>query len=113
MTDAPLPSRSIRIGRWTLPLPRSPALRIGLGLVLIVGGVLSFLPVLGIWMIPLGFLVLSIDFPRVRRWRRRFAVWFARRFPKIAARLHVEAASNGDNGRPHERASLRGDRDSP
>ena len=42
------------------------------------GGLLGFLPVLGLWMVPLGLLVLSYDVPGVRRWRRRFEVWFFR-----------------------------------
>jgi len=60
-------------------LPRSKPIRIGLGAVLIGGGLLGFLPVLGFWMIPLGLLVLSIDLPVVRRWRRQLTVWWHRR----------------------------------
>jgi hypothetical protein len=29
-------------------------------------------------MIPLGLLVLSVDIPIVRRWRRKLAVWWHR-----------------------------------
>ena len=35
--------------------------RIPLGIVLIFGGIFSFLPVLGIWMLPLGLLLLALD----------------------------------------------------
>jgi hypothetical protein len=38
-----------------------------LGVLLIVCGILGFLPIVGFWMIPLGLLVLSADF----RWARR------------------------------------------
>jgi hypothetical protein len=31
----------------------------------------------------------------VRRWRRRFAVWFHRRYPKLAARLNPGGPANG------------------
>ncbi|MFC4349632.1 hypothetical protein ACFO5Q_17410 [Kordiimonas lipolytica] len=58
-----------------------PATRIGrivVGILLIIGGVLGFLPVLGFWMIPLGFLVLSVDFPAVRRFRRNQEVRLGR-----------------------------------
>jgi hypothetical protein len=34
---------------------------------LILGGLLGFLPLLGFWMIPLGFSLLAMDFPVVRR----------------------------------------------
>lgn len=60
-------------------------LRLPLALILIVGGLLSFLPFLGIWMLPLGLLLLAVDLTvlrgpisvlmvrvrqRIRRWRR-------------------------------------------
>jgi hypothetical protein len=48
-------------------------------MMLVGGGLLGFLPVLGFWMIPLGFLVLSVDLPVVRRWRRQMTVWWYRR----------------------------------
>jgi hypothetical protein len=59
-------------------LPKSRPIRIGLGIVLIAGGLLGFLPVLGFWMLPLGLLVLSVDIPIVRRWRRQITVWWHR-----------------------------------
>ena len=59
-------------------LPQSKPIRIGLGILLVVCGLLGFLPVLGFWMIPLGLLVLSVDIPIVRRWRRQLAVWWHR-----------------------------------
>ena len=60
-------------------LPRARGLRIGLGVALVAGGMLGFLPVLGFWMVPLGLAVLSIDIPWVRRQRRRLVVWWGRR----------------------------------
>lgn len=60
--------------RRLLTAPR--LVRVGLGLLLIAGGVLGFLPVLGFWMIPLGLLVIFFDAPWVReRWRRARAWW--------------------------------------
>jgi hypothetical protein len=63
---------------------RAALIRLPLALLLILGGLLSFLPVLGIWMLPLGLMLLALDIPvlrgpvsaaiiRVRRWwaRRR------------------------------------------
>ncbi len=41
-------------------------IRFPLALLLIVGGVFSFLPVLGIWMLPLGLLLLAVDLPILR-----------------------------------------------
>ena len=58
-----------------------PASRIGrvvAGTLCVLGGVLGFLPVLGFWMIPLGLIILSVDFPLVRRFRRRAEVRLGR-----------------------------------
>jgi hypothetical protein len=81
----------IRIGQQSVPLPASRFARLAIGLLLIAGGILGFLPVLGFWMVPLGLLVLSYDLPQVRRWRRRFLVhhseWFRRRYPDLAEKL--------------------------
>ena len=62
-----------------LKLPRSRLLRIVLGVALVIGGILGFLPILGFWMIPLGLVVLSVDIAWVRRRRRRLVVWWGRR----------------------------------
>jgi hypothetical protein len=73
------PRKRIKIGRFSIPVPRSRPLRIALGIALVVFGILGFLPVLGFWMIPLGLVVLSIDFPIARRWKRKFEAWWNRR----------------------------------
>ncbi|WP_293949905.1 PGPGW domain-containing protein [Sneathiella sp.] len=60
------------------PIIRNPNTRLGrfiLGWSLIIGGIFGFLPILGFWMIPLGLLVLSADYPFARRWRRKLQVW--------------------------------------
>jgi purine-cytosine permease-like protein len=62
------------------PLPRWRPLRILAGILLVVLGLFGFLPVLGFWMIPLGLIVLSVDFASVRRFRRRVAVAWGRRW---------------------------------
>jgi purine-cytosine permease-like protein len=71
-----------------VPIPNHPVLRLVMGLLLIFCGFLGFLPILGFWMIPLGLVVLSIDFPMVRRFRRRTTVklglWATRQYPKLA-----------------------------
>ncbi|MDB5473215.1 MAG: hypothetical protein JWP99_518 [Devosia sp.] len=41
--------------------PESRWFRIPLGILLVLGGIFSFLPVLGIWMLPLGLLLLAVD----------------------------------------------------
>jgi hypothetical protein len=77
-TSGPQADRTIRIFGRTVRLPRSRALRIAIGIVLVILGFFGFLPILGFWMIPLGLLVLSYEFATVRRWRRRMAVGWGR-----------------------------------
>ena len=60
------------------PVPRNRWVRYGLGIAFVFGGLLAFLPVLGIWMLPVGLTMLSWDVPKLRRWRRRVAVWVLR-----------------------------------
>ena len=86
---SPPRGHQIRIGSRVIVLPASRAWRIAIGVLFIVAGLLGFLPIVGFWMVPLGLFVLSIDLPWARRGRRRFSVWFTRRFPALAARLNL------------------------
>ncbi len=60
-------------------------IRLPLAVLLIIGGLLSILPFLGIWMLPLGLLLLAVDIPVLRgpiaalmiRARRRIGIWTA------------------------------------
>jgi hypothetical protein len=74
------PIRFLREKKWLI-------IRLPLALILIVGGIFSFLPILGIWMLPLGLLLLAVDLPLLRapisnlmiRARRRIELWVRRR----------------------------------
>ena len=78
--------RTLSIFGRQFAMPRSRLARIVIGVLLVVGGCLGFLPVLGFWMIPLGLLVLSYEFATVRRWRRRTEIWWAERRGRRRAR---------------------------
>lgn len=41
-------------------------IRFPVALLMIAGGVFSFLPILGLWMLPLGLLLLAVDLPILR-----------------------------------------------
>jgi hypothetical protein len=58
-------------------LRRAPrALRIAVGILLVIGGAFGFLPILGFWMIPLGLAVIFIDSPVAKRaWSRLRSRW--------------------------------------
>lgn len=47
--------------------PSVMLVRIPLAFLLILGGIFSFLPILGIWMLPLGLLILALDVPLLER----------------------------------------------
>ena len=47
-----------------------PGLRLVLGILLIIGGIFGFLPVLGFWMIPLGLAIAALDVVPLWRWLR-------------------------------------------
>lgn len=51
-------------------------LRVAIGVALIIGGLFFFLPILGLWMIPLGVFVILFDVPWVRRRWLSFRWWW-------------------------------------
>ncbi len=57
--------------------PDARWIRIPIGLLLILGGVFSILPFLGIWMLPLGLLLIAYDVPFLRMPVARFTIWAA------------------------------------
>lgn len=65
--------------RW-LRTPSAAWVRIPLGVLLVLGGIFSILPLLGLWMLPLGLLLLAQDIPFLRRPIRRALVWAERRW---------------------------------
>lgn len=82
--------------RWLewLRKPEARIVRIPLGILFVCGGLLSFLPVLGIWMLPLGLLLLALDLvflqgpinTAILRGTRKWTTWSRKRRDKKAAR---------------------------
>ena len=83
--------RRLNIAGRRFPVPRHPFVRVGLGVLLLAGGIFSILPVLGLWMLPLGLAILAIDIPMARRMQRRMIIrlgyWLHRHRPKWARRF--------------------------
>jgi hypothetical protein len=66
MIDRRVPIRVSQFIRW-LRMPSSFAVRLALAILLILGGIFSFLPVLGAWMLPLGLLLIAQDVPFLQK----------------------------------------------
>jgi hypothetical protein len=75
-----LPNRMQAITRW-LRKPASRWARTPAGILLIIGGCLAILPVFGLWMLPLGLMLLADDISPLRRGRDRALDWLERRRP--------------------------------
>lgn len=79
--------------------------RIPVGILLIVAGLLGFLPIFGFWMVPLGLLLLAQDIPFLKRPAGRVLVWFNRTWQTWKRRWRDSGApqgagdSNGDGER--------------
>ncbi len=71
--------RCLKGGKRYLP----PVFRGILGLVIIAGGVMGFLPVLGFWMVPLGLALLATDIPPLQR-------WFIKQLNHYRRKVHTE-----------------------
>jgi hypothetical protein len=54
-------------------------LRKTIGILLVIGGLLGFLPVLGYWMIPVGLALLAVDWPWARHLSRQLISWWGQR----------------------------------
>jgi hypothetical protein len=76
-----LPDRLRTITRW-LRRPTSRWIRVPAGLLLVGGSLLSILPLFGVWMLPLGLMLLAEDVPPLRRARDHLLKWIERRRPK-------------------------------
>jgi len=69
--------------------PSSRLVRIPLGLLLILGGVFSILPFLGIWMLPLGLLIMALDVPFLRRPLTYCVLWAEEWWRGVRARRRM------------------------
>jgi len=81
-----VPAKASRFIRW-LREPSSFWARVVIAVLLIFGGVFSFLPLLGVWMLPLGLILIAQDVPSLQaplvaalkwtedKWRRVKSAW--------------------------------------
>jgi hypothetical protein len=74
-----LPKWFCRTVIW-LRQPSRVLARVAVALLLVAGGLLSFLPVLGLWMLPLGLIIISQDLPFLQRPLLRTFQWVDRKW---------------------------------
>lgn len=86
-----LPQRLAAAVTW-LRQPSKRWARVPAGLALIVGGLLSILPIFGLWMLPLGLLLLSEDVRPLRVMSSRLLRWVERRRPHWLGLRHAPEA---------------------
>jgi hypothetical protein len=77
--EAKLSPRPAGFVRW-LRRPSSRLVRIPLAILLVVGGVFSFLPILGLWMLPLGLLLIAQDVPFLQKPLAEMLGWIERKW---------------------------------
>jgi hypothetical protein len=76
--------------KWLNALNDAPASRrVPAGIALMAGGVFSFLPVLGIWMLPLGAVLIANDIPPLQDPSARMLAWAQRKLPASRKREHA------------------------
>ena len=74
-----LPPGPARFVAW-LRKPSSKLVRIPLAILLILGGIFSILPVLGLWMLPLGLVLFAQDVPILQTPMARALGWVERKW---------------------------------
>jgi hypothetical protein len=82
---AKLPERPKAAVAW-LREPRRRWLRIVAAVLFILGGIFSILPILGLWMLPVGLALLSQDLPFLKVPLEHAARWVERAWARIRAR---------------------------
>ena len=92
--QAKLPGRLARAMAW-LVSPSAMLLRLPLAILFIIGGIFSFLPVLGVWMLPLGVLLIAVDVALVRRWVVKSWPWVESRW-RLRSRRKRQRWRRGD-----------------
>lgn len=76
------PDRVARAIRW-LRSPRARWVRWPLGVLLIVGGMFGFLPILGFELIPLGLLLIAQDVPFLQAPVGTMTIWLERQWIRL------------------------------
>lgn len=80
LLEQKLPSIFSRLIDW-VRRPTSRLVRIPVGGLLVICGLLGFLPIFSVWMLPLGLLLLARDVPAIEPPLARLFAWINRNYP--------------------------------
>ncbi len=70
--------------------------RLPVGVLFVLGGLLApLIPVLGVWMIPLGLLLLAYDVPALRRPTANFTIWCTRKWIALKGWFNERVRGSG------------------
>ena len=96
--ETKLPPGPAKYVSW-LRRPSSKWVRMPLALLLMLGGVFSILPVLGLWMLPLGMLLIAQDVPVLEKPVAKSLGWVERKWTEreLRKKLKKERVENIDN----------------
>jgi hypothetical protein len=83
--ESELPYRLASRLRW-LRHPKSRWIRLPAGILLIFGGTFAILPFLGLWMLPLGLMLVAADVPFLQRPMAQLTMWGVDRLDNYRAR---------------------------
>jgi hypothetical protein len=84
-----LPAGPAKFVNW-LRKPSSKLVRIPLALLLMLGGVFSILPILGLWMLPLGMLLIAQDVPFMEKPVAQSLGWLERKWTERESKKAAE-----------------------
>jgi hypothetical protein len=97
--ETKLPPWPAKFVGW-LRKPSSKLVRIPLALLLVLGGIFSILPILGLWMLPLGLILIAQDIPLLEKPVAQFLGWLERKWSErqSAKEAAKERVKNIDRG---------------
>ncbi len=81
-----VPGKVARVLR-NLRHPDARWIRMPAGGLLVLGGIFSILPFLGIWVLPLGLLLIAYDVPFLRKPVGRSTIWGLKKWTSLRQRL--------------------------
>ena len=101
--ETKLPAGPARFVSW-LRKPSSRLVRFPLAILLVIGGIFSFLPILGLWMLPLGLILIAQDIPPLQKPVAQLLGWLERKWLEWQAAKAKKRSQSEQASQKHPRA---------